>query len=116
MRLGAVHPQLTVPPVCIDVEALLLDHCVKLAQILLSCTSTDELTDSWNEHIESLHSLAVVIGLHVECLEVLREVIDANWALEHLLCKVSLVLTAHIDTPEGLLFELLDLLGPEMLE
>ena len=115
MRLGAVHAKLTVPPVSLLVKLFLSNHLVKLVETFLSCTSSDELADAWHKHVESLHGLAVIVGTHVEGFECLREVIDANRALEDLLSEVTFVLTAHVDAPVRLFVELFHFLLAQVL-
>lgn len=53
-----------------------------------------------------MHSFAVIIELHIECLDVLGIVIEDNWPVEDLLSEMSFVLGSEINTPVELVFKL----------
>lgn len=115
MRLRAVHTKLTVPPVGVNIKVLLLNHFVELVKALLSCTTSDQLTNAWHEHVKGLNGLAILVGTHVERLEGLREVIDADRAVVDLLGQVAFMLATHVDAPVRFFIELLDLLLTQVL-
>lgn len=55
-----------------------------------------------HEHVHCLNGAAVIVGAHVEGLDVLGVVVDDHGLLEHDVGEVALVLGAHVHAPRGL--------------
>ena len=113
--LCAVHSQLTVPPIGLYVKALLCDHFIELVESLLPGATSNQLADIWHQHVKGLHCATIIVLAHIECLKGPWVVIDTDRPLEDLLSKVSLMLTAHINTPFRPHIELFNLLLPEVV-
>lgn len=75
-------------------------------QVLLTLRSSNQLSNLGHQNIHSADSLAIVVQLHVEGLNILGIVSHDHRALEHLLSEVALVLRAEIESPVGLHLEL----------
>ena len=73
----------------------------------LSLRSSDDFSDFREKHICSADCLAVLILLHVECLDVLRIVSKDYRLLEMLLHQVSLMFALQVHAPFYRVFELL---------
>jgi len=92
MGLGSELSQFSVPPVGLNLKTLLLNGKVQFFKVLFTSRTTNELTDSGNQHVHSLHGLSVRVSLHVKSLELLGIVVADDGFLENLLGKVTFVL------------------------
>ncbi len=73
----------------------------QLLIVLLTDGTADNLADTREEDVGTLHGLAVGVLLHIERLDLSRIVGHDDRALEVMLHQVALVLTGEIHTPFG---------------
>ena len=66
---------------------------------LLALAAADDLADARRQHVHGGDGLSVVVGAHVERLDLARVVGDDHRLLEQLLGQVALVLALQIDAP-----------------
>ena len=106
MRHGAILAQLQIPPVVLGLHAQLLDARLQHVQPLLTLAAAAELAHAGHQQVGCGHGLAVLVGAHVECLDLLRIVGDEHRLAEVLLRQVALVLGLQVAAPVHGILEL----------
>ena len=102
----AVLAQLEVPPVVLDVHAQLANALSEHVQALLALAAAAQLAHAGHQQVSRRDGLAVLVGAHVEGLDLLGIVGHKHRPAEVLLGQVALVLGLHVTAPVGLVLEL----------
>jgi hypothetical protein len=106
VRDGSVLAKLSIPPVSLFIKLACLNSLVKNFEVFLSGRASNNLTNTRDQDIHCLDSLAVFIQLHVEGLDVLGIVEEDNGSIENFLSEVALMLRSEIYTPFNFVLEL----------
>ena len=107
MSRRTIFSQIQIELVILLVQIHLCHSCAKFFEVVLSLASADDLADSWNQAVHGGYRLAVLVHLHVECLNLLRIIGYEYRSLKFLLGQVSLMLGLQIASPEYLVIELI---------
>ena len=99
VRSGTETTGVQIPPHIFHRDMPTLDLFVQQVQTLLTHATADDLTDLREEHIRTLHGLAVLVDLHIERLDILRIVGHDDGFLEMFLYEETLVLGAQVVAP-----------------
>ena len=107
MRHGTEPSGIDIPLEVLPAHAKFVDTGLKLLEGSLTLGTADNLSDLREEHIHSADSLAILILLHVESLDILREIDEDNRLAEMFLHKIALMLALEVGTPMYRVLELL---------
>jgi len=89
---GAVSSQIQIEIVVLLVQTKLLHSLLQQLQLILTLAAADNLTDTGNQTVHSRNSLAVLIQLHVESLNLLGIIGYKYGTLKHFLSQITLML------------------------
>ena len=105
MTCGAVAAQIQVELIIFLIQSQLFHTLLQNLQIVFTLAAANDLADTGYQAVHSSHSLAILVQLHVECLDLLRIIGYEYRSLEFLLGQVSLMLGLQIASPEYLVIE-----------
>ena len=106
MSCGTVLSEIEIELIILLVKSQLVDTCQKLVVVVLSLASADDLSDSRNQTVDCRYRLAVLVHLHVKCLDLLRIVRHKYRTLVDLLCQIAFMLRLKIRAPGYLVLKL----------
>ena len=107
MTCRAVTTQIQIELIIFLVQSQLFHTLLQNLQIVFTLAAANDLADTGYQAVHSSHSLAILVQLHVECLDLLRIIGYEYRSLEFLLGQVSLMLGLQIASPEYLVIELI---------
>ena len=96
-----------IPPHVFHRDVEFLDAAEKLVIVGFALGTTYDLADLREKDVHGADSLAVLVLLHIECLDVARIVGEDDGTLEVLFYKIALVLALQVDAPFYWEFEFL---------
>ena len=107
MTCGAVAAQIQIELIIFLIQSQLFHTLLQDLQIVFTLAAANDLADTGYQAVHSSHSLAILVQLHVECLNLLRIIGYEYRSLKFLLGQVSLMLGLQIASPEYLVIELI---------
>ena len=105
MACRTVTAQIQIELIIFLIQSQLFHTLLQDLQIVFTLAAANDLADTGYQAVHSSHSLAILVQLHVECLNLLRIIGYEYRSLKFLLGQVSLMLGLQIASPEYLVIE-----------
>ena len=96
---GTVFTEIQIEAILLFVKSQLVHTCCQLIVVILSLASANDLADTRNQTVHSCYGLSILIGFHVERLDLLRIVGYKYRAFEYLLGQITFMLGLQIASP-----------------